>query len=248
MNYLLKLSIGLMIFVTLFGCNKNKEFTKESIATVTKQNQLVFIWSFNALLNQKNGGSNRIFGGEVNTTENDSSYREVLGEWWDITDKKSLETTIVALTNGNVHNTSFKTDFTAILNGSKIEFQKELLISPEYKELMIELWKNKTSLKQHGIIAWDQIRAIGIIGWGYQAGYISKDEAYSFCMKVGSKLQSYFKSYDEMIANYNLGRFFWSNNVGEYNTDKIMILDLLNDPTCIWNVFPFDYDLSRKEL
>ncbi len=246
MNHLIKLSMGLLIFASLFGCKKNDKITKESITTVTKEKQMIFVWSFNAILNKQNGAYNDIFGGEIKIKENEASYKEALNEWWDITDKNSLLTSINDLTNGNMHHQTFKDDFTSFLNGSEADFQNELKETPEYKDLMQELWENKTTLKQKGIIAWDQIRAIGIIGWGYQAGYITLDEAYSFCLNVGSKLQANFGSYEAMITNYNIGYFIWANNLVDYNTRKAAAITIFKNPSSLWNIFPFEYDLSKK--
>ena len=245
MNFFIKLSMSFLLFSSLFGC-KNDQITKDSITTVTKENQLIYVWSLNAILNNQNGASNVIFGGEKKTRRNESVYKDALNEWWEITDKNSLITTIENLTNGNMHHIGFKNDFSEFLNGSETEFKNDLLEAPDYKDLLEELWKNKKSLKQKGIIAWDQIRAVGIIGWGYQAGYLTKEEAYNYSISVGTKLQQNFGSYQEMIVNYNIGYFTWSNDLVAYNTRNVSASVLYKNPSALWNIFPFNYDLSKK--
>jgi len=67
---------------------------------------------------------------------------------------------------------------------------------------------NYKSLPSTGIASRDYIRYIGFCRMGYLAGYISEKESWSRIMSCASKIQSMYKSWNDLVDNYLVARAF----------------------------------------
>lgn len=66
-----------------------------------------------------------------------------------------------------------------------------------------------TNIEKNDFLAWDYIRAIHLLWWGYVAEFLTEDEAFDMMKPFAQKLQEQFDSWDEMSANYMAGRGYW---------------------------------------
>lgn len=97
------------------------------------------------------------------------------------------------------------------------------------------------SVKDHGkniekndFLAWDYVRAIHILGWGYLAEYLAEDEAYDMMKPFAKKLQEQFDSWDEMSENYLLGRGYWNYEETDHDMLEEDRQKLLKDAGSPW--------------
>ncbi|MFV0305626.1 MAG: DUF1266 domain-containing protein [Moheibacter sp.] len=236
-----------LIFISLLflSCQSDKP-NKEELLEVTKEHQMVYAWALNAILNYENSVSNFIFSGEEKNALYKSEYRKALVKWWDIKSGIDLKSSIEALQNGQMHNQAFLNDYKDFFNFTEEDLKVYLNKNKEYNAIDNLVWSKKEQLQDKGIIAWDLVRAIGLVGWGYQADYLTDNEAYDYCLSISKKVQNNFSSYEEMAGNYLVGYFFWTMDEAAYNERKEIANDILKDPNSAWNTFPFDYDITKR--
>ncbi len=67
----------------LWSCNSDKKTKEDVLNNVTQENQMVYAWSLNAILNSENGASDFIHGGEKNAHLYKNDYQKALKEWWE---------------------------------------------------------------------------------------------------------------------------------------------------------------------
>jgi hypothetical protein len=60
------------------------------------------------------------------------------------------------------------------------------------------------------IKAWDWFRMFHIVGWGYTAGFVTKDEAYELLEPVIELLLENFDNWEQANQNYLDGYIWWS--------------------------------------
>ncbi|MFV0476860.1 MAG: DUF1266 domain-containing protein [Parahaliea sp.] len=231
---------------TLAGCGSEKILTKNDIANVNQDHQMVYVWSMNAILNYENSTSDFIFSGEPKRPENQAAYKGALQQWWSINNKLQFKNTMRSLENGEMHHKAFMHAYEGFFEFSEADFQENLTANPEYNAIDKLVWANREAFKEKGLLAWDLVRAIGILGWGYQAGYASKEEAYAYCLRIAQKVQANFSSHAEMADNYIAGYLYWSMDEGAYEERKKIMNTILDNKHSAWNVFPFDYSLDKK--
>ena len=235
----------LSLLFSTFAC-QNATFTKEQISEVTKEHQMIYVWSLNAILNQENKVSDFVFGGEEKNAIYVEDFRAALKDWWGVNNKNDLLSTINKLQNGKGHHQDFMRDYKGFFDITEEQFQKNLKNNPDYNDIDNLLWKNKTFYKEKGILGWDIVRTTALIGWGYQAEYLTMEEAYELSIITGTAVQKNFNSYKELSDNYLTGYLFWTQDYNKYNENVTKVKLLLEDPESAWNIFPSDYDLSKK--
>ncbi len=86
---------------------------------------------------------------------------------------------------------------------------------------------------------WDLARIVALCRWGYDAGYMSEDEAWEIIMNTTKTILTLFSSWEEFGANYILGRMYWKAESGNYEWkqyESVLIYYLLFDPDIgVWN-------------
>ena len=88
--------------------------------------------------------------------------------------------------------------------------------SPEfvskYSPLQIKLLEEmKQQYPKQGMLAWDLVRVLSIVGGAYMGGAMAYEEAVGIAFEACKRLQENFSSWDDMVNNYTLGYQFWRN-------------------------------------
>ncbi|MCL1846912.1 MAG: DUF1266 domain-containing protein [Coriobacteriia bacterium] len=168
-----------------------------------------------------------------------ATARTVLSRDWGISSRADLIELIERMTDGG-HSSEFAEVYEAVASLSDAEYA-ELL---EYAEgIESYMWPLTKSLGEkwgdRQIKAWDWFRMIHIIGWGYHAGYLELEEAYSMMIPVIERLSSTFSSWDEANENYLDGYAWWSmTDVGDPNSEyknRVKIYESLKDDSTLYN-------------
>jgi len=240
-------SLCFILFFVISCGNLGKPSKEELVQNVNQENQMIYVWSLNAILNKENTANNFIYGGEKENHTYQNDYQKALKEWWDISNRFDCKTTVEQLIAGKMHNEQFQMEFENFFTMSETEFEQTIKNETKYKALYQQLKDNKETLQKNGIIAWDLVRASSIIAWGYNARYFNKRQAYQYSLEVGKAIQENFNSYSEMSENYLLGYFYWSNDVNQFNKRMKTRQELLDNSSSVWNLFPFKYDMSPKD-
>ncbi len=116
-------------------------------------------------------------------------------------------------------------------NTSFTEYQKKLL------DEMHERYP------EQGMLAWDLVRTLSIVGGAYMSGVMPYDVASKLALEACRRLQQSFSSWDDVAENYTLGYQFWR---GSRKTDRLKYYKKLKK-TWIYEI-PWDTPLNEEEL
>ncbi len=96
---------------------------------------------------------------------------------------------------------------------------------------------------QQGMLAWDLVRVLSIVGGAYMGGIMEYEEAAKIALKTCRMLQDNFSSWDDMVGSYTLGYQFWR---GKKKTDRLKYYKRLKK-TWIYQI-AWNTDLQEEEL
>lgn len=80
------------------------------------------------------------------------------------------------------------------------------------------LEKMKQKYPKQGMLAWDLVRVLSIVGGAYMGGVMEYGEAAKIALETCRLLQENFLSWDDMVGSYNLGYQFWR---GKKKNDRL---------------------------
>lgn len=100
-------------------------------------------------------------------------------------------------------------------------------------------------LKEKGLLGWDLARCIALCRRAYTAGYLERQEAWSFIMPMARKLRATFTSWEDVSNNYLLGRRFWCKYRADEGNPILEqeLAKLLKDEKSVWRSVPWNLDL-----
>lgn len=77
-----------------------------------------------------------------------------------------------------------------------------------YLPKMLMAWRR---YGENALLGWDMGRCAFVTQSCYLAGYISMQEMLDLCVDAGTKAQSFFQNWEEMMESYLLGGQFWQH-------------------------------------
>ena len=107
---------------------------------------------------------------------------------------------------------------------------------------------NWNSYYNRTIKAWDLGRNISLCRWGYNAGFITEQEAWEKIFHYAKIIQPLYNSWEEYGYDYFMGRLFWASGFGEAES-----YFLRTDPVykrlmdSYWNWLDWHIDLDNEE-
>lgn len=114
----------------------------------------------------------------------------------------------------------------------------------EYTEFEIQLLEEmKQKYPKQGMLAWDLVRVLSIVGSAYMGGIMEYEEAVKIAFEACKRLQANFSSWDDMVGSYTLGYQFWR---GERKTDRLKYYKKMKK-TWVYNI-AWDTELKEAEL
>jgi hypothetical protein len=134
----------------------------------------------------------------------------LLSVYWGIHDKERLASTVRRMTASG-HNASFAEAYALVSSLSADELSLLIELSDgadvymwPYTQRLGEKWGERQ------IKAWDWFRMFHLVGWGYNAGLVTMDEAYELLEPVIELLLENFDNWNEATDNYMDGYAWWS--------------------------------------
>ena len=101
----------------------------------------------------------------------------------------------------------------------------------------------KQKYPKQGMLAWDLVRTLSILGGAYMGGIMEYSEAAQMAVDVCRLLQENFSSWDDMVGSYTLGYWFWR---GQKKKDRLKYYKKLKR-TWIYQI-SWDTVLKESEL
>lgn len=111
----------------------------------------------------------------------------------------------------------------------------------EFERQMLDEMKRK--YPKQGMLAWDMVRVLSIVGEAYMGGIMEYDEAVKTALSACRVLQANFMSWDDMVGSYTLGYQLWR---GKKSTDRLRYYKKLKR-TWIYKI-AWDTELKESEL
>jgi hypothetical protein len=103
--------------------------------------------------------------------------------------------------------------------------------------------RHRERVGARSLIAWDAVRVVVVSGFGYIAGLLGEDEAWSYVLPAARAIQRTYTSWEELGQHHLLGREFWA---GEWNSGHARsFLTMLHSSASPWRALPWGTDLSE---
>jgi hypothetical protein len=201
-----------------------------------------------AIMFELNGTRHDLLGGAVALPENAEWGRQLLSEWWGVSNRDQL-VEMLSWLQFDGHRADFEELGRRVDAMNEEQFKASeaaLLGDPEQLHSLQVVRQNHRNLGQSGILAWDLVRYIALCRWGYLAGYLSQTEAWDHIMPAARRLQETFSSWEALQNDYLIGREFWSLEQTQKNGERYRLIfeRFIQDPSSPWNTNPWPMDLG----
>ena len=179
----------------------------------------------------------------------------LLNHDWEIFTREELFETLDSLENGG-HAAAFR-EIQEIINEIIEAGNNEAAI---YAVLNKQEWditkanrfryviNNWDKYQYRTIKAWDLGRSISLCRWGYNAGFITEEEAWKRIFHIAGLIQPLYRSWEEYGYDYYRGRLFWASSFGEEESylqrTEPIYRKLLNS---YWSWLDWNVDLEAEE-
>jgi hypothetical protein len=239
-----------LLGVLLAACNRSEPVPQLQGKPLSPAQEWAVATS--AILWERNKDRHDVLGLQVQTPESFKRAKEILSEWWGVTNKESLIETMRWVKEVG-HRKQFEMLGASIESISDEHFQQRLAAAKsneqEYRDLeLVKQYYKKLGPKS--LLAWDYSRYVALARWGYQAGYLTEAEAWERIMPAARTLQKTYDSWADLGESYLIGREFWSVEQTKLNGHiyRIVYTKLLNDPRSPWKRHPWATDLGQESV
>lgn len=199
---------------------------------------------------------NRQYLNDITTGLDKHDCREQLSEWWDIDSTEELQDMIAWLQDSG-HRIEYDIIWQAINTVSMKEskaFLREYIATNELEEAVVmerlrntrdalELFREKKLIDkdlQPDMLIWDFGRIINLSRAGYDAGYITYDQALEYIMWGISLIRRTYTSWRHLSISYQFARCVWNGiEMGSFETLHNNMEYLLVAPDSPWKVLSF---------
>ncbi len=107
-------------------------------------------------------------------------------------------------------------------------------ISDGYKHLREEASCFEGKKCKLDALTWDLGRAINLCRWGYDAGFLSRDESIAYIRKFGKELLHNYTTWTNLGENYLMGFAMWSGDLEQLDELHGAHCDLLSEDSSPW--------------
>ncbi len=201
------------------------------------------------ILTQRNGHDHGLLGGAASSPEVAQDRATVLRRDWDAADRAGLVKSLDWLARDG-HRREFN-QVCALDQEvcAKLQPWETVESAIDDKELLAKIHftrRHRERVGTRSLLVWDMVRLVSVAGWGFLAGMISEDEAWSYIIPAAQTLQRAYASWDELGKHHLLGREFWAGEWdGRFARCHLAMFDDLASP---WRTLPWSTDLTQHGL
>lgn len=171
-----------------------------------------------AVLTDLNNWDYTRFGGMELTDSNQSLIQQLLDQWWGVTDRTTADETLDWILEEG-HRIEF-VDTMAFLEETGIGDVEEdartawildnFDVSDEEAQVYADCYGAYLERGENCIAGWDYCRALNLMGYYYEAGYYTEEEALDKSLEIAQIAQPLFRSWDDLIDSYMWGYEYWA--------------------------------------
>ncbi|MBR1693187.1 MAG: DUF1266 domain-containing protein [Lachnospiraceae bacterium] len=115
----------------------------------------------------------------------------------------------------------------------------------KYTDFELRIFEEtKKKYPGQGMLGWDLVRVLSIVGGAYMGGIMEYKEAAGIALTACRMLQENFSSWDDMVGSYTLGYQFWR---GKKKKDRLRYYKSLKRSSRIYEI-SWDTPLREEEL
>jgi hypothetical protein len=204
---------------------------------------------------------NRQYLNDITTGASRQDCRRQLSEWWDIDGPETLQEMIAWLRESG-HRIEYDLIWQAINAVSMKEsktFLKEYIVTNELEEAVVmerlrntrdalELFREKELIShslQPDMLIWDFARIINLSRVGYDAGYLTYDQALEYMMGCVPAIRRTYTSWKHLSLSYQFARCVWNGvETGNFEALFSNMEYLLSAPESPWKHLAFAESIS----
>lgn len=203
---------------------------------------LLWAWSMNAVLNERNGVSNDIYAGREKSPRLYEESRDVLREWWGVHNREDALKAIDNLNNMRMGQANFEKNWVPMLDKSEAEVRS--LLDDELGVFGRMVLDNREFLRVHGVKGWDLTRAQGVISFAWLADWITLPEARELALTAAQRAQQEFNGWSSLGLSYLLGFAAWKPEVQAIRERQSSVQNLVHSPNSVWSRRPWRTPLA----
>jgi hypothetical protein len=154
--------------------------------------------------------------------------RGVLKDSWGVTDADTLRDRVAWLTTEG---------HTAEYRETCARFDALPAHERESELRLMFVGRFRSEVGEQGLLAWDRVRVINVVGWGFLAGYVTEAEAWDLILPAARACQRAYGSWQELGRHYLLGMAFWGP--GHLERAQPAFDGLVADRSGPWQTIPW---------
>ncbi len=171
------------------------------------------------IMTEVNNDTHFTLNSDIMNEQNRKDYTNMLSRDWGIKSREDLLMTIDRMEkNGHANSLENIKSIIGELSGDDFSifqiYNKYRLSQKQYNYLKFTL-ANFSLFKNRSILVWDYGRIIALCRWGYDCGYLTKEEAWEKIMYYAKKIQPMYSSWADYGFDYYMGRVFWASGFGK---------------------------------
>ena len=226
---------GLPDFSDGFDVYAGWEITRKGDNSLTpEQNRLLAYGAPLFLYNDDNVDS-------LESTAGTDTLKEMLEEWWEVTDRKSALETISWLLNEGQHAGADpalteirQRGIEAITEEEKADEDSKIGDAFTIAEFVMGVNETTEADLPETVLAWDLVRAVNMARWAFICGYINEDEMWEAIRTTAGIAKESFNSWEEYGNSFAVGRGIWRGETDDYETADEVVGAPLNKEDSPW--------------
>lgn len=177
----------------------------------------------------------------VESTADAETLKEMLEEWWEVTDPKSASETVAWLLHAGQHEAAdpalaeiLKRGVEDISEAERCDEEDKIGDVCTIAEFVLETKEASPDILPKTVIAWDLVRAVNVARWAFLCGYMAESEMWRIAQTVADKAKETFASWEEYGSSFAVGRGVWRGDTEDYETADEVVSTLLEDEASPW--------------
>ncbi len=172
------------------------------------------------------------------------TLREMLEEWWGVTDKKTVLEIIDWLLNEGQHADADlalaeirRRGLDAIAEEERADERSKIGDAVAIAEYVTDANGSTVESLPETVLGWDLVRAVNVARWALLCGYIDESEMWKEIGAAVEIARKTFGSWEEYGASFAVGRGVWRGDTDDYETANEVIAALCVQEASPWREF-----------
>lgn len=178
-----------------------------------------------------------------NTADTDT-IREMLEEWWEVTDGESARETIGWLLNEGQHAGADPAlgeirqwGIESVTEEEKADENSKIGDAFTVAEFVMGVNETAEEDLPETVLGWDLVRAVNMARWAFQCGFMGEEEMWKHIQTAVDRARQTFTSWEEYGNSFAVGRGIWRGDTDDYETADEVVQALLHKEGSPWREF-----------